>query len=161
MRRIMQFLRKYSGRIILGLLSLPFIFVIVNEVVYWMFAACFTEPRGKITNLSGYDFEISYTDCDYGMGAGDYYTSVFASRVGQSKKTLLFKYDSGPNDLPSITAVSPLAIEISIPQIDALYSARTHLDDLSILYKIGVIGHVTNDRLEQVIPDKMKATGRP
>lgn len=160
MRWITQFLKKYSAFIVLGVLLLPIVYFVIDEIAYRMYGACFTEVRDNVATPTGYNFGITYTDCDYGMGAGEYYTSVFAKRVGQAEKTLVFRYNSDPNDVPHIVGVGPHAVEISVPQINDLYSTRTHLDDLSILYKIGTIGYVTDDQIEQTILDKMKTEGR-
>jgi len=86
------------------------------------YVSCITETRKKVSNLSGFDFEISETDCS-GFGATAS-ISVFVSTAGGHEKTLLFKY--GPEDdgqlLPSIVVSDQGNISISIAEISSIFS---------------------------------------
>ena len=105
---------------------------------------CITETRGRISGVSGFDFEISETDCD--TLAKDAAISIFASRPGQARKVLLFKFDPAYDDLmPVITSVDQHTVQISIPRISSLFLRREKLKDLFIIYKIDLIDHPDND----------------
>jgi len=92
---------------------------------------------------SGFDFEISETDCD--TLAKDASISVFATRVGRANKTLVFKYGpDGVDDLPVITSMDQHEVQISIEKISDQMYRLDHLPDLAIAYKIGVIEYPDN-----------------
>jgi len=101
---------------------------------------CTTETHRKISGLSGFDFEISETDCST-LGE-DASISVFASRAGEADKTLLFKYGpAGVDPMPVITSVDRHAIEISVLRISDIVFRRDNWGDLSVKYKIGVVDY--------------------
>src|SRR5260370_31661706 len=88
--------------------------------------ACITEVRGRTSGLSGFDFEISETACFHDLGV-----SVFASKVGEQKMTLLFKYIPfyvGP--YPTITSIGEHAVQISVSRVSSLFCRRYKLDYL-------------------------------
>lgn len=149
MRKLSQIFRAHPGQIIIGLIPIA---VVVLPIVYFfldtMFNSCKPDTE-RTFNLAGYKFEIKNTFCDYGMGVSDYYTSVYATRLGQQKSVLVFEYYSQPENWPTIVATGAQAVEISIGQIDTLREAKTGLDGLSIVYKIGIIGQVMLDPEEQ------------
>src|SRR6185437_15715280 len=94
------------------------------------------EVRGKISDLSGFDFEISETDCD--TLAKDASVSVLASKHGETKQTLLFKYDPlWFEPVPSITFLDQRTVKISIPRVSSLFFQRNQWNGLSIVYEIG------------------------
>jgi hypothetical protein len=127
--------------------------VLVLTAIYLYFAMmglaptpydCITETRGRISGVSGFDFEISETDCD--TLAKDAAISIFASRPGQARKVLLFKFDPAYDDLmPVITSVDQHTVQISIPRISSLFLRRDKLKDLFIIYKIDIIDYPDND----------------
>jgi hypothetical protein len=101
------------------------------------FRTCITETRETVRNVSGFDFEISETDCST-LGE-DASISVFASRSGQIRKTLMFKYGpAGVNPMPAITSIDPHTVQISVPRISDLIMQRSNLEGLSINYNIGI-----------------------
>jgi hypothetical protein len=61
----------------LGMLGL------VATVMLWWSRGCFTESLANISGVSGFNFEVSMTDCWHNPETG-----VFVSRPGQSGKTL-------------------------------------------------------------------------
>jgi hypothetical protein len=72
---------------------------------------CITETRKRLPNVSGFDFEISETDCST-LGE-DASISVFASKSGQTGKTLLFKYGpAGIDPISVITSVDEHTVQI-------------------------------------------------
>ena len=91
MRKLSQVLRAHSGQIIFGLIPIA---VVVLPIVYFFldgtFNSCKPDTERTFNNLAGYNFEVKNTFCDYGMGVSDYYTSVFATRLGQQKSILVF-----------------------------------------------------------------------
>jgi hypothetical protein len=101
---------------------------------------CITEVRGRISGVSGFDFEIIETNCD--TLAKDVSISVFASRPGRPKKVLLFEFDPAYDDLmPVITLVDQHTVRISIPRISSLILRREKLKGLTVIYQIGVIDY--------------------
>lgn len=100
---------------------------------------CITESRGKITNLSGYDFEISETNCD--LIAKDDAVSVLVSRTGQTKQTPVFKFGPAREVRPIIKLIDPHTIQISIAWVSDVYFKNDKWEDLSIEYDIGRIDY--------------------
>ncbi len=99
---------------------------------------CDTPIDKKITDLSGFNFEISTTYCNT-IGTFSY-TDILASRVGEKRKTLLFEYDQfSLVDLTTISVFAGDKIVISIPQIDAAYAWRYKWRGMRIDYEIGKI----------------------
>jgi hypothetical protein len=96
---------------------------------------CVTEDRGRAIGLSGFDFEISETSCFF-----DPAVSVFASKAGEQKKTLLFKYFPlyiGP--YPTITSSGEHAVQISVSRVSSLFCRRDKWADLTVKYDIGAV----------------------
>ena len=105
---------------------------------------CITVTRGRIFGISGFDFEINETDCD--TLAKTATISVFASRPGQTRKVLLFKFFPAYIDpLPVITAIDQDTVQISISEISSPFLRKDKLKDLSVIYKIDVIDYPDND----------------
>jgi len=109
------------------------------------YVSCVTETRKKISNLSGFDFEISETDCS-GFGATAS-ISVFVLTAGGHEKTLLFKY--GPEDdgqlLPSIAVSDQGNIAISILEVADIVSQQRKWKNSFVDYYIGYV-HFPIDR---------------
>ena len=104
----------------------------------WSPYACTTTVHQRIAGLSGFDFEISETDCD--VLAKDAATSVFVSEAGQKKKSLLFKYvPPGYDAIPSITPVDEHTIQISIWRVPIIFCRRDKWETLTVKYDIGVV----------------------
>jgi hypothetical protein len=106
--------------------------------------ACITETKWAQDNLSGFNFEISETDCDtFGSSLS---VSIFASKVGESSKSLLFKYDPGsyPYPLPKISVSDDQKITVSIPVISSIYEQQHNWRYGSVNYKIGNIKYPVN-----------------
>jgi hypothetical protein len=105
---------------------------------------CITEVRGRISGASGFDFEISETDCD--TIAKTATISVLAWKPGQTKKVLLFKFFPAYVDLlPAIVSVDQHTVEISITEISSLFFLKERLEDLVVNYKIDVIDYPDSD----------------
>jgi hypothetical protein len=105
----------------------------------WTPYTCIKETRQKISNLSGFDFEISETDCStFGETAS---ISIFVSTAGGHEKALLFKY--GPEDdgqlLPSIVVSDRGNISISISEVADIVSQQRKWKNSSIYYYIGSV----------------------
>ena len=98
-----------------------------------------TETRQKIVNLSGFNFEIIET-IPGGIAKQDWIT-IFASKVGKSKKTVLFEYDPGNyyDLLPTIRVSSDQNITISIQAISSIRVQHFKWKYGSIDYQIGHI----------------------
>ena len=98
-----------------------------------------TETRQKIVNLSGFDFEIIET-IPGGIAKMDW-ISIFASKVGENRKTLLFEYDPGSyyDLLPTIRVSSNHNITISIQAISSVRVQLFKWQYGSVDYEIGYI----------------------
>jgi len=122
---------------LLGIVSLPLSLVVVELV--WAPGACITETRQEIANLSGFDFEISETDCDAIAKTAS--ISVLVSTAGGHEKALLFKYvpaDDGTL-LPSIAVSAQGGISISISKVASIYSKIQKWNNSSVDYDIGYV----------------------
>jgi hypothetical protein len=96
---------------------------------------CITEVRGRTSGLSGFDFETSETSCFHDLAV-----SVFVAKVGEQKKTLLFKY--APiyvEPYPTITSIGEHAVQISVSSVSSLFCRRDKWDDLTVKYDIGAV----------------------
>jgi hypothetical protein len=101
---------------------------------------CITETHKKVSGLSGFDFEISETDCST-LGE-DASISVFAVKSGETKKVLLFKYGpAGGDPMPVIIPVDQHTIQISVSRISDLIFRRDNWEGLSINYNIGIVDY--------------------
>ena len=97
--------------------------------------ACITEERARTSGLSGFDFEISETACFHDLGV-----SVFASRAGERKKTLLFKYTPfyvGP--YPTITPIGEHMVQISVSRVSSIFCRRDGWEGLTVKYDVGLV----------------------
>jgi hypothetical protein len=99
--------------------------------------ACITEIRKTIPDLSGFNFEITQTNCDTLAKEG--WISIFASKAGENKKVLLFEYDGDDYPLPDIKVSNDHNITISIPVIASVHVQRHKWQYGAIDYKIGRI----------------------
>jgi hypothetical protein len=101
---------------------------------------CITETRKKIPNLSGFDFEITETDCST-LGE-DASISVFVSKAGGNTKTLIFKYGPAVDGLlPSIVMHNEGNLSISIPIVSDVVFQEHKWQNISIAYNIGHIDY--------------------
>ena len=99
---------------------------------------CSTRILARIPKISGYDFEITETDCD--AIAKESWISVFASKQGDGDKTLLFKYDPIYYEpIPEITPLDGNTAKISVPKIAVLLYQRDKWQSLRIHYDIRAI----------------------
>jgi hypothetical protein len=107
--------------------------------LYWLveigtYSACFTEVLGKASGISGFDFEISETECWH-----DPAVSVFVSKAGHSTKTRLFQYTRGANPVPIITSIDEHTVQISLSSVGAIACRRDRWGPLTIKYDIGAV----------------------
>ena len=118
---------------------------VLSGVIYLSFAYlrpfdCPTEVHQKIIGLSGFDFEISETDCD--VLAKDAMTSVFVSKAGRTKKTLLFKYvPPGFDAIPTIASLDEHTVQISIRRVPTIFCRKEKWQTLTVKYDIGVVDY--------------------
>ncbi|HXD14693.1 MAG TPA: hypothetical protein VNU65_10990 [Xanthobacteraceae bacterium] len=109
---------------------------------FFLASICITNRHEKISNLLGFDFEISKAECD--TLAKDASISIFASKVGQARRTLLFKYGpAGVNPYPVITSVDQHTIQVTVPRVSDVVFQGNNLEGLSVKYDIGVIEYPT------------------
>jgi hypothetical protein len=97
---------------------------------YW----CITLVQQRIPDLSGFDFEISKRlNCDEAI-------NVVVSKVGESKKALIFQFFPPDNDeIPIIRSIGDDTVQISIPSVPFIYCQRDRWETLVIKYDIGVV----------------------
>lgn len=95
---------------------------------------CFTEVLGEVSGISGFDFEVSETDCWHSPAV-----SVFVSMPGGSKRTRLFQYTRGANPVPIITSVDEHTVQISLSNVGSIDCRKDKWGALTIKYDIGAI----------------------
>jgi hypothetical protein len=128
--------------------------VLVPLGIAYAFLADFgviSETKAKLSNLSGADFEVTYTNSD--RLAKEEYVSVYISRTAlnrtsafdrwRNKRTLLFRYDPGRWDapLPSISNSGPNKILIAVPRVSSITRQSKSWENLSVDYEIGYVDY--------------------
>jgi len=115
--------------------------IVIAINLFLLSGACITETKQKISNLSGFDIEMSETDCST-LGE-DAAVSVFIAKTGEKRKTLLFKY--GPASymslLPTISLPTPDVLLIAVPEVSDVIFQMEKWRNLSIDYDIGLISY--------------------
>jgi hypothetical protein len=144
-----QYLGSFFRLLLFWILIPSAFFIVISYLILamvglaWTPYSCTTEVRERVAHVSGFDFEISETDCD--TLAKDASISVFASRTGDMEKTLLLKYGpAGVNDLPTITSIDQHGVLISIEKVSDLIFHLDSLQELSLVYKIDVVEYPEN-----------------
>jgi len=97
---------------------------------------CFSEVIGKAAGISGFDFEITDTDCWH---SSDF--SVVVSRTGQSKKATLITYNTRDNPIPAIRSLDERTVQISLRGVHAIMCRTNEWDTLTIKYAIGFVDY--------------------
>jgi hypothetical protein len=120
---------RFFGQVaaVLGVLY----FVAASAFDYWRVSGCITEVRATSV-VSGHNFEVSETDCWHNPE-----TSVFVSKSGQDRKTLLFAYAS--RLVPTITPVDERTVRIGLGDIDHVFCRSVRWEGLAIEYDIGAV----------------------
>lgn len=119
---------------------------IVGVVIYWSGPACITESQSKVTDLSGFDFEVATTYCS-GFGASAR-TKVWARKKGDRSNTLLFEYDPIYRiDLPAITIPEKDTILISVSWVAQIFARRHVWRGMRIDYQIGKVTYAEGDQV--------------
>ena len=106
----------------------------------WGPHTCITMERKEIRDLSGFDFEISETiNCDVSI-------NVLVSKVGQTKKTLVFKFSPPDHDaIPSITSLDAGTVRISVGRVPFIFCRKNKWETLTVKYDIGVVDYAGRD----------------
>jgi len=106
----------------------------------WSPYGCTKTVHQRVAGLSGLDFEISEMGCD--LLVKDTTTSVFISKAGGKKKTLLFKYfPPGFDTIPTIALLDEHTIQISIWRAPIIFCRRDKWETLTVKYNIGVVDY--------------------
>jgi hypothetical protein len=139
LRSLSSIVASSLGALAIGVVAVAAVgFLLLFAVGLWSPYACTTTVHQRIADLSGFDFEISETDCD--VLAKDAATSVFVSEAGLKKQTLLFKYvPPGYDAIPSITRVDEHTVQISIWCVPQILCRKDRWQTLAIRYVIGVV----------------------
>jgi len=106
-------------------------FVASSAFDYWRMSGCITEAHAT-SIVSGFNFEVSETDCWHNPEM-----SVFISKSGQNRKTLLFAYAS--RLAPTITLVDERTVRIDLGDIDHIFCRSVRWEGLVVEYDTGAI----------------------
>ena len=97
--------------------------LLLASVAFWSPQGCTATVHQRIAGLSDFAFEIREAGCN--ILANDATTSVFISRVGGTKKTLLFKYvPHGADGIPAIASFDEHTVQISIRRVSIIFCRR-------------------------------------
>jgi hypothetical protein len=98
----------------------------------------FTEVLAEARGVSGFDFEVSETDCWHSPAV-----SVYVLKPGRSKKTRLFQYTRLRNTDPPavITSTGEHSVLISLSSASTLDCRRDTWKALTVRYDIGPVKH--------------------
>ena len=126
------FLWLIGGAFVLGFLYL--LLALLRGLV--ITTACFTEVLAEARGISGFDFEVSETDCWHSPAV-----SVYVSKPGRSKKTRLFQYTRLRNTDPPavITSTGEHAVLILLLRASTLDCRRDTWKALTVRYDIGPV----------------------
>lgn len=105
---------------------------------------CITESRRKISDPSGYDFEITDTYCSAIAHWAN--ADVYVTKKGDRRRTLLFEY--GPveiAELPSVRVEGDHKIVISVPWVGVVFARRHVWRGMKIEYEIGRVDEVVKE----------------
>jgi hypothetical protein len=143
MRRFLMRLKKAVLRSLWVVVPLACLYVLLAEAgLIWTPNTCVTDTIQTLTNLSGYDFKVTETDCST-LGE-DASVSVYVSLASKNKAVLLFKYDpAGLKPYPSIAVPKERRVSISVPVISEVFLQRhdwhSPRGSVSVDYHIGRI----------------------
>lgn len=101
--------------------------------------ACITEVRQSISPMPGLEFKISETDCST-LGE-DASVSVYGIGERGKDERLLFRYDPGPDVLPTIEVLEQGRIVMTIPAVSEVIFQERKWMSFSIDYNIGHIDY--------------------
>lgn len=135
MKRESTLLQLVPAVVFAAFVLIPMYLIIAPIAGLWPFDPCTSEIRQKISNLSGFDFQTTYTDCD--AIAKWAYVRVLGSRAGKWEKTLLFEYDPNIDEIPAISVTDPTHIVITIPLVSSIRFQMHDWGDVHIEYRIG------------------------
>ena len=106
----------------------------------WTPYSCLATVHQRIAGLSGFDFEISETNCDFLAKEAE--MDVFIAKAGQTQKTLLFKYvPPGFDAMPAIASLDDHTVQISIWRVPTILCRRDKWETLTVKYNIGVVDY--------------------
>jgi hypothetical protein len=134
----MRFARTVADGLIAVAIGVAFT-VLPVAFLFWLIIAstCRTEKVKKFYNMSGYNFEVTHTDCD--AIAKWHFIDVLVAKGGSTRQTVLLEYVPAVEALPVIKLVGAKAFRISIPRISSLRLRRDRWENLSLDYDIGSI----------------------
>jgi hypothetical protein len=132
------FLWLIGGAFVLGFLYLPL--ALLRGLL--ISTGCFTEVLAEVRGVSGFDFEVSETDCWHSPAV-----SVYVLKPGRTKKTRLFQYTRLRNTDPPavITSTGEHAVLISLSRARTLDCRRDTWKELTVRYDVGSVKHTGID----------------
>jgi hypothetical protein len=137
MSKFMSFVARTVPWLIVGGFGLGagFLLLAATELL-WGPYTCITIVQQKMRDVSGYDFESSKTiNCDVAI-------NVLAAKVGQPKKTLIFKFSPPVQDaIPTITSIDHNSVQISILRVPFIFCRKDKWEALTVKYNIGVMDY--------------------
>ena len=95
---------------------------------------CFTEVLGSSSGISGFDFEVSETDCWHSPAV-----SVFVLLPGGSKRTRIFQYVRDTESGPTIVPIDEHTVRVSLPRAIEIDCQTQKWGRLTIKYDIGPV----------------------
>ena len=114
---------------------LAILFVLLETARQFVISrVCLTDVLAKSPGVSGFDFEVSETDCWHSPAV-----SVFVAMPGGSKWTRLFQYTRGANPVPIITSVDEHTVQISLSNVGSIDCRKDKWGALTIKYDIGAV----------------------
>jgi hypothetical protein len=114
------------------------------------YGSCISEVQSRVKNVSGWDFEVEYSNCD--TIAKDEAIWVFAIRAEDdnsrwrrplARRRLVFHYDPGrwDNPPPTIKATGNNRVLITVPEVSSIDEKNTMVGDTDVDYEIGRIDY--------------------
>src|SRR5216684_3227218 len=135
--KFMSFVARTVPWLIVGGFGLGAGFLLLAATEWiWGPYTCVTIVQQKVRDVSGYDFEISKTiNCDVAI-------NVVAAKIGQPKKTLIFKFGPPVHDaIPTITSIDHDSVQISIRRVPFIFCRTDKWEALTVKYDIGVVDY--------------------
>jgi len=126
------FLWLIGGAFVLGFLYLPLAFLRGLLIT----TGCFTEVLAEARGVSGFDFEVSETDCWHSPAV-----SVYVLKPGRSKKTRFFstRVFAIPPPPAVITSAGEHTVLISLSRASTVDCRRDTWKVLAVRYDIGPV----------------------
>jgi len=133
--RLSCLLKKARSWLIGGTIVLGASFAILETArQVLILTGCLTEILGSASGISGFDFEVSETDCWHSPAV-----SVFVSLPGGGKRTRIFQYVRDADSVPTIVSIDENTVRVSLSKANEIACQRQKWGSLTIKYDIGPV----------------------